>query len=95
MSVTRSKQGHEEMEVNCYNVSKTITKQLLEGDMEHQKPAGRWHAENHQNVCDFPPPPGEYWGILNPPMLSTDKKATSITTKMLYKENQQKRHSRQ
>ena len=57
--------------------------------------AGVWPAENNQQDCGAPPPLGEYWIVLNPPTLSTNKNVTVATTNVLLKENWQKRHSRQ
>ena len=45
--------------------------------------------------CGAPPPQGEYWSGLNPPILSTNNKVTGATTNMLRKENRGKRHTSQ
>ena len=89
------------------NVPMTIGKSYYEGgvatcaqkwkiaDICKRKSAGRLHTENNQHDCGAPPPPGECWSGLNPPILSTDIKVTGATTNMLRKENRQKCHNRQ
>ena len=62
-------------------------------DIFKHKTAGRLYAEMKQQDCGSPPPSGEFWIGLNPPMPSTDNKVTGATTNMLRKENKQKHHS--
>ena len=55
-----------------------------------RKSAGGLQAENKKHDCGAPPPQGEYWSGLNPPILSTNNKVTGATTNMLRKENRKK-----
>ena len=59
------------------------------------KSAGMLHEENKQHYCGAPPPPGECWSVLNPPILSADNMVTGATNNMLRKENRQNRHNLQ
>ena len=61
-------------------------------DIYNRKPSGRLHAEKKQQDCGAPPHPGEWWSGINPPISSTDNK---VTTNMLRKLNQHKRHKSQ
>ena len=65
----------------CANVTMAIGKLDFEGgmatyaqkwkisDVYKLKSAGRLHAEKKQQDCGAPPPPGECWSGLNPPIL--------------------------
>ena len=91
----------------CANVPMTIGNSDFEGgvatcaqkwktsDICKQNSSGRLHTEKKQQACGAPPPPGECWSGLNPPILSTDNKVTGATTNILRKENRQKNHNRQ
>ena len=56
-------------------------------DICKRNPEGRLYAEKNQQDCGAPPPPGECWSGLNPPILSTDNKVTGAATNILRKEN--------
>ena len=56
------------------------------------KSAGGFQAKNKKHDCGTPPPQGEYWSGLNPPILSTNTKVTGATTNMLRKENKKTTH---
>ena len=73
----------------------TCAQQWKTADIRKRKPAGRLHAENKQQDCGAPPPPGKCWRGLNTPILSAYNKVMGATTDMLSKENRKKRHSRQ
>ena len=51
------------------------------------KSTGGLHAKKKHPDCGSPPPQGDCWSGLNPPILSSDNKVTGATTKMLRKEN--------
>ena len=92
-------QGLEGGLVYYANVPMTIGKSYFEGgvatcaqkwktdDICKCNPEGRLHAEKKQQDFGSPPPPGECWSGLNPPMLSTDNNVMDATTNMLRKEN--------
>ena len=108
MSKTNEKKGFEGGMGYCVNALKTIGNTDFEGE-EVANCANQWktanickrktsrmlHVENYQQYSGAPPPLGEDWSGLNPPILSTNKKVTGTTTNVLRKENQKKRHSRQ
>ena len=71
----------------------TCSQQWKISDIRKRKQSGRLHTENKQQYCGAPPPPGEFWSGLNPPMLSTYNKVTGTTTNVLRKENWKKLHS--
>ena len=63
----------------------TCAQQCKTANIRKRNPAGRLHAEKKQQDCGAPPPPGECWSGLDPPILSTDNKLTGTTTNMLQK----------
>ena len=65
----------------------TCAQQWKTADIRKRKPAGMLHAEKKQQDFGAPPPPGECWSSLNPPMLSTDNMMMGANTNMLCKEN--------
>ena len=105
VSKTILKQGTEGGLGYFANRPMTIGKSEFEGGMAtcahkwktaeicKRESSGRLHAENKKHYCGAPPPPGECWSGLNPPILSTYNEITGATTNMLRKENLKKRHS--
>ena len=73
--------GNSEFEVGVA----TCAQKCKTADIYKRKSAGRLHAENKQQDCGAPPPSGECWSVLNPPILSTDNKVTGATTNILRK----------
>ena len=73
----------------------TCAHQWKTADIRKRNRAGRLHVEKKHQDCGDPPPPGECWGGINPPMLSIYNKVTGATTNMLRNENWGKLHSRQ
>ena len=61
----------------------TCAQKLKTADIPKRNPEGRLHAEKKQQDCGAPPPPGECWSGLNPPMLSADNRVTGATNNML------------
>ena len=107
VSKTIDKQGLEGGVGYCANVLKNIGKTDFEGEgldtcaqqwktanIHKRKTSGMFHAENNQKGCGAPPPLGEDWIGLNPPILSKNEKVTGETTNVLRKGNWQKHHSR-
>ena len=83
----------------CANGPMNIGKSYFEGWMTNyahkcktaeickRKSVGGLHVEKKHHNCGSPPPQGECWSGLNPPILSTNNKVTGETTNMLRKEN--------
>ena len=46
----------------------TCAQQWKTADILKRKPSGRLQAEKKHQGCGVPPPPGECWSGLNPPM---------------------------
>ena len=81
----------------CSNGPLTIGKSDFEGGMTtyaqkwktaeiyKRKSAGGLHTEDKNHYCGAPPPQGECWSGLNPPILSTNNKVTGATHNMLRK----------
>ena len=105
MSKTIVKQGIEGNLGYCANGPMNIGKSDFEGGMDtyaqkrntaeiyKRKSEGGLQEDNKHQGCGAPPPQGEFWSSLNPPILSTDNKVMGGTTNMLRKENRKKRHS--
>ena len=97
MSRTILKQGIEGSLGYCANGTMTIGESDFEGGITNyaqkwnrakiykRKSAGGLHTENKHQDCGSPPPQGECWSGLNPPILSTNNKVTGATTNMLHK----------
>ena len=91
------KQGIEGSLGYCTNGPITIGKSDFKGGMTtyaqkwktdeicRRKSPGGLHVEKNHQDCGAPPPQGECWSGLNPPILSTDNKVTGATTNMLRK----------
>ena len=104
MPKTIVKQGIEGSLKYCANGPITIGKSDFEVGMTtyekkwktagicKSKSTGGLHAKKKHPDCGSPPPQGDCWSGLNPPILSSDNKVTGATTKMLRKENRKKRH---
>ena len=71
----------------------TYAQKWKRAEIYKRKSAGGLQAEKKKNDCGAPPPQGECWSGLNPPILSTNNKVTGATTNMLRKENRNKRHT--
>ena len=54
---------------------------------------GGCKKKKEKHDCGTPPPQGEYWSGLNPPILSTNNKVTGATSNILRKENRKKQHT--
>ena len=104
MSKTIVNQGIEVSLGYCANGPITIGKSDFEGGITtyaqkwktaeicKRNSAGGLHAENKHQYCGVPPPQGESWSVINPPILSTNNKVMEATTNMLQKGNRKKRH---
>ena len=66
----------------------TYSQKWKRAEIYKRKSAGGLQAKKKKHDCGAPPPQGEYWSGLNPPILSTNNKVTGATTNMLRRENQ-------
>ena len=64
-------------------------------DKYKRKSVGGLHAENKHQDCGAPPTQGKCWSVLNPQILSNNNKVIGVTTNMLRRDNQNKRHTYQ
>ena len=63
----------------------TYTQKWKTNEIYKRKSAGELHAEKKQQNCGSPPPQGECWSGLNPPILSTNNEVRGATPNMLRK----------
>ena len=99
VSKTIVKQGIDKSLGYCAYGPMTFEKSDFEGGMTtyaqkwkkaeicKRKSSGGLQAEKKHQDCGTPPPQGECWSCLNPPILSTNNKVTGATNNMLRKEN--------
>ena len=57
-----------------------MQKKRKTAEIYKRKSAGGLHAKNNHQDCGAPPPQGECWSGLNPPILSTNNMVTGEIT---------------